>query len=269
MNRDKNSYTIIYAIVMVVIVAVALAFTAQTLREPQEKNEQKDKIQQILRSAGQDASDKSTVIDQYNTLIKQVLLVKKDGSIAESYTGDELIDNEAFRMNTANAMREAASGKDVSLPVYVAELDGEPLYIFPINGAGLWGALWGYISVEADGNTIHGADFSHASETPGLGAEVSTHQFSDEFKGKHLFVGEELVSVAVIKPGRKPEVPGQDYVDGISGGTLTSDGVHDMLRKSFEFYTKYLESIRSGAAIPTESSEQLGDVVTDAHSIDH
>lgn len=109
-----------------------------------------------------------------------------------------------------------------------------------LHGAGLWGPLWGYLSVDGDKNTVYGADFSHQGETPGLGAEISKPEFSNEFKGKKLFVDGTFKSIAIVKPGKS--VAGQDYVDGISGGTITSNGVGAMLFDSLSGYVKFLTS---------------------------
>lgn len=110
-----------------------------------------------------------------------------------------------------------------------------------MQGAGLWGPLWGYLSIDDDKNTVFGSDFSHAGETPGLGAEIVTPAFSDQFKGKKLFNAEgEFKSIAIVKPGKTAE--GQDYVDGISGGTITSQGVNKMIFDSMSGYVKFLTS---------------------------
>ena len=107
-------------------------------------------------------------------------------------------------------------------------------------GAGLWGPIWGYISVNADKNTVYGTDFSHASETPGLGAEITKPAFSTQFAGKQLFKNGAFKSIAVVKKGKSAE--GQDYVDGISGGTITSQGVDKMLLDCLSGYSKFLTS---------------------------
>ena len=109
-----------------------------------------------------------------------------------------------------------------------------------MNGAGLWGPLWGYISVDSDKNTVFGTDFSHAGETPGLGAEITKTEFSSQFAGKQIFKNGEFKSIAVVKPGKS--AAGQDYVDGISGGTITSQGVSNMLFDSLKGYEKFLTS---------------------------
>ena len=219
-NRDSNVYTVVYAAVMVVLVAVVLAFTSQSLRSFQKQNEDNDKRQQILRSINVNVSS-SEAETKYNELIKEAFLVNENG---------EKVEGDAFATDVVKAATEH------QYPVFVANVDGQPKYIMALHGAGLWGPLWGYISVDSDKNTIYGADFSHQGETPGLGAEISKPVFSNEFKGKKLFMSGEFKSVAVVKPGKS--VAGQDYVDGISGGTITSKGVDEMLFNSLSGYVK-------------------------------
>ena len=120
----------------------------------------------------------------------------------------------------------------------MAGVDGQKKYILALYGSGLWGPLWGYVSVNDDCTTVFGADFGHAGETPGLGAEIAT--FSNQFIDKHLFIGESFKSIAIVKPGKSAD--GRDYVDGISGGTITSQKVDQMLFDSLKEYTKFLTS---------------------------
>ena len=138
-------------------------------------------------------------------MIKEAFLVNENG---------EKVEGDAFAADVVKAAAEH------QYPVFVANVDGQPKYIMALHGAGLWGPLWGYISVDSDRNTVYGADFSHQGETPGLGAEIAKPAFSNEFKGKKLFMDGTFKSIAVVKPGKS--VAGQDYVDGISGGTITS-----------------------------------------------
>ena len=220
LDRDSNAYTIIYASVMVVLVAVVLAFTSQSLRTYQQKNEQNDKRQQILRSINVTVSANEAEA-KYNELITDAFLINENGE----KVGDK---DEAF------------AGEKEGFPVFVATVDGQTKYIMALNGSGLWGPLWGYISVNDDKNTVFGADFSHAGETPGLGAEIATPAFSHEFQGKQLFKNGEFKSIAIVKKGKS--AAGQDYVDGISGGTITSQGVDRMLFNSLNGYVKFLTS---------------------------
>lgn len=247
MNTEKNSYTIIYSIVMVVLAAVLLAAAAMGLRPAQEENQKIDKMEQILRSIGQSPA-KSEVIATYNKYIKKELLLDGEGNILGTYEGSDLTNSEAFNNNTELEMKKLNKGevttKEVRLNAFVAEVDGKTVYILPLNGAGLWNKIWGYLAVDAvDHSTIVGADFGNAGETPGLGAEISTPTFSGQFKGKQLFKEGVFKSVAVVKPGKTIE--GQDVVDGISGGTLTSDGVHAMLETSLKPYQKFLETYQA------------------------
>jgi len=224
MNRDSNIYTIIYASVMVVLVAVVLAYTSQSLRSMQKENEDNDKRQQILRSINV-AVAASEAKAQYDAVIADAFLVNGKG---------EKVEGDAFAADVVKSFAQNA------YPVFVANVNGETKYILALYGAGLWGPIWGYISVNDDRNTVYGADFSHAGETPGLGAEIATPTFSGRFVGKHLFDHSEFKSIAIVKPGKS--VAGQACVDGISGGTITSQGVGKMLFDSLNGYVRFLTS---------------------------
>ena len=244
MNTEKNSYTIIYSIIMVVLAAVLLAVAATSLKPAQQENEKIDKMEQILRSIGQ-TPEKSEVKNVYNKFIKEEILLDGEGTVLKTFKGDELTNSEAFNNNTELEMKLLKKGeksaKDVRLNAFVADVNGKLVYILPLNGAGLWNKIWGYISVDAtDHSTVFGADFGNAGETPGLGAEISTTRYADQFKGKELYKEGVFKGIAVVKPGHTAE--GQDAVDGISGGTLTSNGVHDMLKASLAPFSKFLES---------------------------
>lgn len=215
MNRDSNVYTVVYASVMVLLVAVVLAFTSQSLRSFQKKNEDNDKRQQILRSINVSVSANEAET-KYQELIKESFLVNENG---------EKVEGDAF---TATPEQH---------PVFVASVDGQNKYIMALSGAGLWGPLWGYLSVDNDKNTIFGTDFSHAGETPGLGAEIATEHFQNEFVGKKT-LEDGSIALGVVKNGKveKPEY----QVDGISGGTITSVGVDAMLKACLSSYMSFL-----------------------------
>lgn len=231
MKTESNTYTIIYASIMVLVVALGLSFTHQALKDRQTQNEGIDKMQQILSSLKIDAStDKAESI--YNELITDAYLINiQSGEKKENSSGIQPTDS-AFIVNVAN--REG-------FPVYEADIEGDKKYIIPMNGSGLWGPIWGYMAINSDGNTIYGADFDHDSETPGLGAEIVYKSFREQFEGKELFKEGEFKSIAVVKKGRS--VSGQDYVDGISGGTITSKGVDAMLFNSIGDYKNFLENL--------------------------
>jgi Na+-transporting NADH:ubiquinone oxidoreductase subunit C len=219
---------------MVIIVALGLAFTHQALNERQTANVNIDKMQQILRSLNIDASA-ADAQQKYDELVKNAYLITPDGMKVEGSEGTTP-DDPAFSTELGD---ESAAG----LPVYEAEVDGSVKYIIPMDGAGLWGPIWGYLAVEADGSTIYGAEFGHQGETPGLGAEIVTPSFRQQFAGKELVKDGQFRSVAVVKPGQT--AAGRDYVDGISGGTITSKGVDAMLLNSVGQYSNFLMNLNA------------------------
>ncbi len=230
MNKQSNTYIIVYASVMVIIVAAVLAFTSLSLKPMQTKNIELDKMKQILSSIHV-ASDASTAAALYEQTITETFVINENG--------DKLPAN-AFDVDIAAESKVAPAERQ--LPVFVATLkDGSTKYILPVYGAGLWGPIWGYISLDADGNTLFGAYFAHQGETPGLGAEIEKPFFTEQFVGKHLNVGGAFKSIAVEKKGQKP-LDGAEYVDAIAGGTITSKGVQAMMKSSLQPYEKFLKN---------------------------
>lgn len=246
MKKESNLYIILYSVVMVVVVALALAFTSEALKEPQKANEQIDKMQQILRSVHL-APNKSEVINTYEKVIlAETLVSTESGAIEKSFTGDERIKSEVFTMNTNNQFKYVRSNTASTLPLYLAEIEGEKKYIVPLNGNGLWNVIWGYVALDADGLTIYGTDFGNAGETPGLGAEISTKEFADSFVGKKIGSPEKgIVGVAVLKHGQLDPAR-REQVDGITGGTLTSNGVNDMIAFCLKQYEPFLAKVARG-----------------------
>lgn len=221
MNTNSNSYTIIYASVMVIIVAFLLAFVSSSLKEVQNKNVELDTKKQIL--AALKVTDVVDAEAEYNKYVKGDMLMQEDGT---------LIPNDG-KFNTSYK-GEIAEGR---LHVFECDVNGETKYVIPVYGAGLWGPIWGYIGLNSDKNTVYGVYFSHAGETPGLGADIATPKFQAQFERKKVLDGEN-VALSVVKKGR---VSNPDYeVDGISGGTITSNGVDFMLKDCLKAYDKFL-----------------------------
>lgn len=239
MNKQSNTYTIFYIIAMVVIVGAALAITATSLRGRQQANADADKMKQILHALHVPV-DKGDVKSLYEEYVKQSMLVDAQGNVLEKVAGGK--EAEAI-FNTDVASQIALPDSQRRLPVWECkDYAGNAAYVIPVYGAGLWGPIWGYVAVAGDGSTISGAYFSHSSETPGLGAEIEKPAFQNEFNGKHLFVNGEFKPIAVVKAGQHP-ADSRDYVDGISGGTITSKGVGTMLDNCLKPYGAFLESI--------------------------
>ena len=224
MNTNSNSYTIIYASVMVVIVAFMLAFVNSALRDKQNENVELDTKKQILSSLGiKEVEDAQAT---FASVVKFDKVVAEDGSLKD-YEG-------AFVTGYEKDFKENGNAH-----VFVCEVEGKTKYVVPVYGAGLWGAIWGYVSLDEDKNTVYGTYFSHASETPGLGAEIAADWFQNQFKSKHVLNGSDI-ALTVVKNGKvaNPEFE----VDGVSGGTITSNGVAAMLKGCMSQYTKFLTS---------------------------
>lgn len=232
MNKQSNTYTIIYSAVMVVIVGIVLAVTYMALKPKQDENIANDKRQQIL-SAVHVTAPEGEVKETFNKYITESFLV--------NVAGDK-IDGDAFAVNIANEMKKAENERQ--LPVFVCTLSADDVkYIIPVSGAGLWGPIWGYVAVNADGNSVYGAYFSHSGETPGLGAEISTKNFQNQFEGKELYKNGAFRSIDVMKSGQKP-IDDADYVNAISGGTITSKGVQAMLADCIVDYNSFLKKLQ-------------------------
>ena len=247
MNTNSNSYTFVYAAIIVVVAASALAFVSEVLKPIQQSNIATEKRLNILSSAhlAADAAKvpnkNDYVAHQFEKYITQSYVVNYLGSTVEgdAFEVDMKQQFDLIKAIAASDMQTAERLKvELKLPVFECSLEnGKLLYIVQCYGLGLWGPLWGYISLEEDCNTIYGAVFDHKGETPGLGAEISTQTYSSQFVGKRLFDNDHFVSVAVVKGGAKA---GDIHaVDAVSGGTITSNGLQQMLFHSLEVYVPF------------------------------
>ena len=227
MNTNSNTYTIIYASVMVVIVAFLLAFVSESLKSTQKKNEDFDKMKQILSALNIDASKAENIQAEFDKYVKADQIINSDAAVVKE-DGGFSIDMKA---------ELAKDLKDRQLPLYICEVNGETKYILPMSGNGLWNILWGYVALNDDKNTIYGVFFDHAGETPGLGAEIATPMFQNHLKDK-IIMKDGSVVLSVVKNGK---VQHDEYeVDGITGGTITSQGVDKMIKTSLGQYKTFL-----------------------------
>ncbi|MEK9998166.1 MAG: NADH:ubiquinone reductase (Na(+)-transporting) subunit C [Cryomorphaceae bacterium] len=230
MNVNSNAYTYTFATVMVVLVAVLLSGASLGLKSKQASNISQEKKQSILASIGIEV-DRSESDAAFGEYIKQSLTLQGGTVVSEDASA-------AFDIDMAAAIK--AGNMDREVPLYVAEKEGDTYYIIPMRGKGLWGPVWGYLALESDGNTVVGATFDHKSETPGLGAEITTPMFTDQFPGKKISEAGMFKSISVVKAGTSA---GDYAVDGISGGTITSNGVNDMLTDCLAPYAEYFKNI--------------------------
>ena len=235
MNRDSNKHTYIFAILMVVSVAFVLSFTSESLKDLQNSNVKKEKMQNILSSVGINVSrDESE--DLYMDYISEELSLKLDGTIDS--------DIEAFDINLALEVKKDSDTQ--RFPLYIANVENEEFYVIPLRGAGLWAEIWGYIALREDINTIKGVSFDHKSETAGLGAEITEDWFIDSFTDEKINDSQgNFVGVYLTKSNNDPrnEDKMDNEVDAISGATITGDGVSDMIIERVQNYLPYFNNI--------------------------
>ena len=230
MNTNSNSYTIIYASVMVIIVAFLLAFVSSSLKPIQDANVAIDKKSQILASLNIRGLEKSEIEAEYDKVIVSDPIIKADGAVV----------NEGAAKDEASFVLDSKDVNDENMPLYIANVDGATKYVIPVTGRGLWGGLWGYIALNEDCQTVFGAYMSHSSETAGLGALLVEDWFHARFVGKKLFKGDDQVALTVVKAGAVKEA---DYeVDGITGATLTTNGVANMVKDGLQKYIGFINT---------------------------
>lgn len=243
MNTNSNVYTVVYAAVLVGVVAAGLAITALALKPAQVRNVEVDKKMQILASIKEEstANNAEELYDKFIT--KGYILDSENNIVSEDLKA-------AFAVELTKELLKPVAERQ--LPIYESTTENGVKYIIPVRGKGLWGPIWGYVALNSDGNTIFGVNFSHKGETPGLGAEITTNKFSDEFNNKQLYKNGEFASIAVLKSGMKAE--GKDAVDAISGGTITSKGLENMLSDCLVLYDNFLKTKQ--IALPMETAEE-------------
>lgn len=262
-NKNSNGYTIIYSIVMVVVVGAALAVTSQSLRPLQTKNEADKKRIDILGAIQVEAT-RENAAELFEEYVVERVAINYNGEVLNTKSGgiDATDKNDPFNVDIQKEYRSDVkkivkeSGKDqaqldsrlaaapISFPLFKCVKDGETLYVIPVVGTGLWGPIWGYVALKDDKQTIYGAKFDHKTETPGLGAEIKESFFQVKFENKTLNTASETV-FSVVKGGAPTN---EHSVDGITGGTVTSKGVDEMINRTLKVYIKYFESVNNQRA---------------------
>ena len=230
-DKNSNSYTFGFAILMVIVVGSLLAVASQGLKTRQEKNATDKKMMSILSAINVNAT-RENAQEMYNKyVIDSKIISGKD------------LNAEAFNVDIKKEFRDKnISVSDRNYPLYICEKDGDKYYIIPVVGTGLWGPIWGFVALESDFKTIYGANFDHKSETPGLGAEIKYASYSDQYTGETISdTTGSFQPIIVVKDGSGSGI--NSKVDGITGGTITSKGVEEMTTRTLEVYVNYFKSL--------------------------
>lgn len=232
MRQFSNRYIFIFSSILVIVVATLLSLAATLLQPAQARNLEIEKKRNMLESINVEATRENTE-ELYDKYIKEGFVVNSEGNVIEGV--------DAFTVVVKNEQKKQLEQQ--YLPVFRAEPDdGEKVIIVPVEGKGLWGPLYGYVSLKSDMNTIYGTNFDHKGETPGLGAEINTSDFESQFRGKKLFENGNFISVKVLKGGAEENDP--HGVDAISGGTITSKGLEKMIFDCLGKYNSYFQKNR-------------------------
>ncbi|WP_420321798.1 Na(+)-translocating NADH-quinone reductase subunit C [Flagellimonas sp.] len=245
-NTEKNSYTVIFATVMVVIVGSLLAFLASGLRPRIDENERFEKQQNILYAMGVDQNEDAGSVNFIPTNVVEEEFskyIKKQLVVVGTETKER---DEAYLIDMKKQLNIIKNGDQGELPLFIGEKDGKEFYIIPMYGKGLWDAIWGYISLDKD-MVVQGVVFDHKGETPGLGANIKLRYFMDDFTGESVLDGNRISGISVIKGNNDPlnNDKEDNEVDALAGATITGNGVSAMIKETLKLYKPYLETIRS------------------------
>jgi Na+-transporting NADH:ubiquinone oxidoreductase subunit C len=217
---------------MVAVVASALAFASTSLQPAQAVNVKQEKMQNILATVGIETSRDSAEV-LFDKYIVNQLALGSDGNIKD--------DVNAFTVDLKKELKIPV--EDQSFPLYIADVDGLKYYIVPLRGKGLWDAIWGYVALKDDINTIKGAVFDHKGETPGLGAEITQGWFKKRFEDEKIMdEAGNFIGVSVVKGYQGGNNKDDNQVDAISGSTITGNGVTDMFSERLKNYLPYFQS---------------------------
>lgn len=230
MKTNSNSYTIIYSAVIVVIVAFLLAFVFQALKPMQDANVALDKKKQILNSLNIRDLSNEEADAKYKEVVIADEVIDEKGKIVEA--GTQGGEKAGFKLES----KDYKAGK---LALYICKVNGSRKYVIPVYGMGLWGPISGYIALNEDKATVYGAYFNHESETAGLGAEIKDNvAWQEKFQGKKVFTSgdDKTIALGVEKNVTDPAT----QVDAVTGATLTSNGVRDMLHEALSKYLTFL-----------------------------
>lgn len=247
--QQSNTYVIVFSAVLTIVLGLLLSGTSQVLGPMQQEAIALDKKKQILGAVISAAEIDAMTPQQVNEFY-----ANRISSTVVDINGKEIASAEitAEKVEIAKLYKKPAEERQYPVFIFHAEGNADQVesYIFPLYGAGLWDAIWGYLALETDMNTIGGITLAHAGETPGLGARITEGGVQDRYVGKKVFDDSgELVAVQMMK-GEGKDYSGEEHkVDGMSGATITANGVNSMLKSYLGHYEAFIKSKTSTQAV--------------------
>lgn len=255
--QQSNIYIITFSIILTVVIGLLLSGTSQLLDPIQREAVALDTKKQIL-GAVMDAEELSALSPEEISAYYENTIA----SIVVNIEGEEVEEEEGAPV-TAEAVDIARNYKrapeDRLYPVFIYHEEGNPdnivSYIFPLYGAGLWNAIWGYLALQPDLDTVEGVTFSHAGETPGLGARITDVEVQNRYRGKEIWNENGDLEAVVMQKGEGNNFSDDPHkVDGMSGATITAVGVNKMLKNYLQYYQAFITKVKDG------SSEELASI---------
>lgn len=245
--QQSNTYIIVFSVVLTIILGLLLSGTSQVLGPLQQEAIALDKKKQILGAVISASEIEAMTPQQVNEFYSSRI-----SATVVDLSGKEITGVEAEKVEIAKDYKRPADQRQY--PVFMFHAEGNPeaveSYIFPLYGAGLWDAIWGYLALETDMNTIGGITLAHASETPGLGARITEGEVQSRYVGKKIFDDSgSLVAVQMQKGEGKDYSADAHKVDGMSGATITGNGVNNMLKAYLGHYEAYIKSKSSNQTV--------------------
>lgn len=228
LNTNSNGYTIVFLVIMVIVVGGALATLSSMAKPIIDRNVELDNKTKILASVEYAGTD---IIEDYKNTINAIAINSK-GEVIEGVDGYELNLKKEYKKPVV----------DRQFPVFIYKKDGNTNYILPLIGLGLWDEVNGYAAFNDDLVSLRGTAFDHVGETPGLGSVITETWFEDRFKNKIVFNENDEYLLKIYKAGKSPE--GSSDVDGLSGATLTTEGMDNMLKDCLPNYKNYFNSLK-------------------------
>lgn len=233
---------------MTTVIGGVLSLTSQLLGPAQKKSIEKDTKSQILGAVMQ-LEKKDDVLSIYDARIKSFVVDSEGNPIENDRKGNPIVPEE---VNILKNFKKDKEERELPVFQYMSKEDSNAVeaYILPLYGNGLWNNIYGFIALEDDLNTVKGISFGHVGETPGLGARIADKEIQDRYKSKTIFDGSDLVSI-VMQKGEKndPSLFGLHEVDGLSGSTLTANGVNAMLKEYLDCYKGFIEKTKNQAKL--------------------
>ncbi len=261
--QRSNLYIIGFSVALTVVLGGALALASVGLAPIQKREVELDKKSQILGAVLPVRKGQDDIIGIYNERIRGLVVDIEGNEVTQDAAGNPIA---ADMIDVAAEYKKAPEKRLYPVFKLMAETEPDKIesYIMPVFGNGLWDRIWGFVALEEDLNTVRGVVFDHKGETPGLGARISEKLFQERFEGKRFYSDAgEFIAIKVAKAEtNNPDQYDEYSVDGLSGATITANGVTNMMKNYLGHYSKYIERVQAEGAV-RQVTEEASPAVTD------